>query len=338
MSGRQRLAILIGLTISVVFLLIAFNGLDPAEAIGYLREANPLLIAAAAVWYFSAVVVISMRWGFLLRSIRRVPPARLIELVCIGYMGNNIYPLRAGEILRIALLKRDHDVPIASAGTVVITERIFDGLVMLSFILASIAVFNVPVAPELRQASLLVGLPFVVALVVFLALATRPNALRWLARTFSRPLPERLRALALKIAEGIINGLEALRTPADLAGTVVTSYLSWMLEASVYYLVALAFGLGIDYPSALLVVGVVNLAGLIPASPGQFGVYEYFVSRVLIGIGIEASRATAYALTVHLVIWLPVTIVGFVLLARKGLGWNAIANARTFEQTVESTP
>jgi glycosyltransferase 2 family protein len=77
----------------------------------------------------------------------------------------------------------------------------------------------------------------------------------------------------------------------------------------------------------LLVVGVVNLAGLIPASPGQFGVFEGFVRITLTSLGIAVEVATAYALAVHMVIWLPVTVIGFILLVRKGLGLSALADA-----------
>ena len=82
----------------------------------------------------------------------------------------------------------------------------------------------------------------------------------------------------------------------------------------------------------LLTVGVVNLAGLIPASPGQIGVFEFFVSLVLIAVGVADTEAHAYALVVHLVIWLPVTLAGFAFLVRQGLGWGAITHARELEQ------
>jgi uncharacterized membrane protein YbhN (UPF0104 family) len=96
-------------------------------------------------------------------------------------------------------------------------------------------------------------------------------------------------------------------------------------------LVALAFDLHLDFATLLLVVGAVNLAGLIPASPGQLGVFEFFVVVVLTSTGTPEPQATAYALVVHLVIWLPVTLVGFILLARYGLGWNALVRARDLE-------
>jgi uncharacterized membrane protein YbhN (UPF0104 family) len=89
-----------------------------------------------------------------------------------------------------------------------------------------------------------------------------------------------------------------------------------------------AFGLELGYPVALLVVGTVNLAGLIPASPGQVGVYEFFASSVMEAVGVAQDRALAYAIVVHIVIWLPVTLAGFAFLVRYGLGWNDITKAK----------
>jgi len=83
-----------------------------------------------------------------------------------------------------------------------------------------------------------------------------------------------------------------------------------------------------------MTVGVVNLAGLIPAAPGQFGVFETFVIAVLTGVGVAQGLATAYAFVVHMVIWLPVTLVGFYFLTRRGLNIGALTDQRQLETVV----
>ena len=118
----------------------------------------------------------------------------------------------------------------------------------------------------------------------------------------------------------MIAGLEGLRSPADLAETVFYSYVSWMLEASTYWLVSFAFNLNVAYPAMLLVVGVVNLAGLDPGVAGA--VRRLRVSSACWRWARSAStkrRRPPYALVNHLVIWLPVTLVGFYFLIRRGL-------------------
>ena len=335
MTRNQRLIVILGLAISAVFLGIAFYGLNPTIVWDYIKQANPLLLALAALWYFTAVTVISKRWQVLLRATKLVPLGKLFRLVCIAYMGNNVYPLRSGEVLRVVLLQRGQGVRMASGGTVVITERIFDGIVMLTFVLVSLATLNIA-SVDLRRVALISAPIFIAALLVFFVLALKPNILRRLIALFSRILPGKLGALVEKLGEDVIAGLEGLRTPADLAGTVFFSYASWMLEASTYWLVALAFNLNVPYTAMLLVVGVVNLAGLIPASPGQFGVYEYFAVLALSALGVDKTQATAFALVNHLVIWLPVTLLGFYYLVRRGLGLDVVVHAERLEQEIES--
>lgn len=333
MSRTQRLLVILGLVISAVFLWVAFQGLNPAEVWVQIRQANVWLLLLGAVWYFAAVTIISLRWKFLLRAVKDVALTGLIPLVCIGYMGNNVYPLRSGELLRIWLAQRNFGVPLARGATTVVVERIFDGIVMLSFIVVAL-LFLDNSSPQIRNVTNIAAPIFVAAVVIFFVLAAQPNILRQLVALVSSPLPGRIKKAVTHLSEEFIAGLKGLQTPADLAGAVFASYLTWGLEATVYWLVSFAFGFDLSYFDMLLVVGVVNLAGLIPASPGQIGVFEFFVAAVLIGQGIDEAQATAYALVVHVVIWLPVTVVGFIFLVRQGLGWQAITRARDLEQQV----
>lgn len=336
MSRNRRLLVVLGLVVSAIFLFLAFRGLHPEAFIGSLSDVDPLLLIVGAVVYFAAVTVIALRWQFLLRAVQFIPLRQLAGIVAIGYMGNNVYPLRAGEALRIFLLKRNHDVAVAKATTTVVVERAFDGLVMLTFILVSLLFVDVQ-SDAINTVANVATPIFVTAMLVFFVLAAHPNLLRRLVKLFERILPEPVARVLDSLSEDVLAGLEGLRSPVHLAGAAISSFVTWGIEASVYWLVMFAFGLEQTYPLALLVVGTVNLAGLLPASPGQVGVYEFFASSVMMAAGIQQDTALAYAIVVHIVIWLPVTVVGFILLARQGLGWSAIQRARELESE-ESAP
>lgn len=332
-TNNKRLAVAIGLFISAFFLFFAFRGLQPEEFIGSLQAVNVPLLFVGAVLYFLAVAVIALRWQFLLRAVQMIPLYPLTQIVAIGYMGNNVYPLRAGEALRIYLLRRNFQVPVARATTTVVVERVFDGLVMLSFILFSLSLVEIE-STEVEAVVNFATPLFVTALLVFFFLSAQPNLLRRLVVIVTGLLPEKLASVIGDISEDIIAGLEGLRSPVYLLGTVVSSYLTWAIEACVYWIVMMAFGLDLGYPVALLVVGTVNLAGLIPASPGQVGVYEFFVSTVMIAMGVGSAMAAGYAVVVHIVIWLPVTLLGFFFLIRQGMGWSDITRASELEESV----
>jgi uncharacterized protein (TIRG00374 family) len=331
MKLNKWLVVGLGLLISLIFLWFAFRNLNPAAVWAQIQHVNMAWLIVAAVWYFLGVTLISLRWQFLLRSIKPVSLGALIPLVAIGYMGNNVYPFRSGEILRVLLLQRNYQVPVTRAATTVIVERVFDGIVMLTFIVVSLLFVDIQ-AVEIKRVAMVAAPIFLTAVVVFFVLATRPDVLRRILHLLGHILPGRIHRLMTRLADEVIGGLQGLRSPADLAGAVIFSFASWMVEASVYWIVSFAFGLGVSYPVMLLTVGVVNLAGLIPASPGQIGVFEFFVSLVLIAVGVADTEAHAYALVVHIVIWLPVTLAGFLFLVRQGLGWDDITHARELEQ------
>jgi uncharacterized protein (TIRG00374 family) len=322
-----------GVVISLIFLWLAFRNLHPEQVWENIRQADALLLLAAALWFFVSLVLIALRWKFLLNAAQRISVRKLSELVSIGYAGNNIYPFRSGEVLRILLLQRNHGVPVVRGTTTVVVERVLDGLVMLTFVLIPLQISDIS-SPEVQTVASIAAPVFLVALVVFFVLAARPNLLRQLYSIVSRVLPKKLDALASRLMEEFIMGLEGLRSPVDLAGTIISSYASWLLHAGVYWLVALAFNLNMSWPTLLLVVGVVNLAGLIPASPGQFGVFESLTAAVLVASGVAEAQAVAYALSAHMVIWLPVTLLGLFFLLQQGLNFSSITRAGQMEQNV----
>jgi len=320
-----------GTIVSVIFLALALRSLQPETFLSSLAEVRLPLLLAATLVYFAAVVVIAFRWQFLLRSLKYIRLSSLTKLVFIGYMGNNVYPLRAGDALRIILLRRQFGVPFLPSATIVATERIIDVCVMLVFLQGSLLLIEV----ESKAVEAILGFSaplFAVAMLAALMLAAKPNLFRTVVYPTLNILPPVISAPLMRFADDVIAGLEGLRSPAQFLGALVSSILTWAIEAFTYWLVMHAFGLELNYAVALLLVGAVNLAGLIPASPGQVGVNEFVVVAILTALDIGASIATAYAVVIHIVIWLPITLAGFALLLKQGMGWADIGRAAKIER------
>ncbi len=327
----------LGIVISAVFLFGALQGLKLEEVWAYLRTANYLWLIPGIAVYFVAVVVRTWRWSYLLRPLKRVPVKRLFPIVVIGYMGNNIFPFRIGELLRAYVLKRDEEVSISSSLATIVVERIFDGLTMLLF--AVIALLTAPFLSDLLRLGVLIGgLIFVGALGVFLFLAARPATVARLYNPLiERLAPHRFRDKLRGFIERFMRGLGALRSFKDVLLVFAVSIGIWLLETVMYWFVMQAFSLQLSFFTLMLLNGVVNLVTTLPTAPGGLGTFEASGIWTLEAFGLVKARATAYVLVLHATLWLPVTLLGFYYMIREGLRWSDLAQASHLRES-ESTP
>lgn len=95
----KRTRIWIGVIISIICVYIALRGLHVDEFWQVVQSVNYWWILPAVGVYTIAVWIRTWRWRAMLRPLADVPMRRLWPVVVIGYMGNNVYPARAGEVL-----------------------------------------------------------------------------------------------------------------------------------------------------------------------------------------------------------------------------------------------
>jgi uncharacterized membrane protein YbhN (UPF0104 family) len=237
-------------------------------------------------------------------------------LTTVGYMGNNVLPARAGEMLRVVLLSpRARASKRTLLGTVV-AERILDALALGS-------IFLVVVYGILRKTTLPSDRPLLVAaagvvllglaLVAFRVLRSR-GALERL-HDFLRPLAGAPRALLSR--DGLVL----------LAG----SFLIWSVEATVYLAVARSVDLQISGMGALYVVALTNLFAMLPAAPGYVGTFDAAVVFGVKAIGGTGSAAFSYLLLLRFVLFLPITVVGLLVLVARYGGWSRLRSAARVE-------
>src|SRR5512143_594454 len=118
----KRWRLWLGIVISIVFLYYALRGLELNKVGEYLRSANYWWLVPGVAVYFLAVAARTWRWHYLLRPLKPIPLGRLFPVVVIGYMGNNIYPARAGEVIRAYVLKRNESVSISASLATILVE------------------------------------------------------------------------------------------------------------------------------------------------------------------------------------------------------------------------
>lgn len=318
----------LGVVISAVFIYLALNGLHIEDIWDSLHGAQYVWLLPGVGVYFLGVWVRAWRWHYLLRPIKSVPTHNMFPIVAIGYMGNNIYPARAGEVLRAVVLKKREDIPVSVSMATVIVERVYDGVIMLAFVF-----LNLPELARLTVDSGFVGdiqtlalwgsAAFIGALIAFLLAAMFPYQAEQVVAWFSaRLVPERFREKVFGIALRFLGGLESLRSPRDAIMVFLTSILIWLLETGKYWFVMQAFDFQVSFFALMLMNGIVNLATTIPSAPGYVGTFDAPGIAVLIAFGVTGAIAAGYTLVLHVALWLPITALGAYYFLKEGYHWG----------------
>lgn len=318
----------LGVVISVVFLYLALRGLHLEDLGQVVQNAQYWWLIPGVLVYFLGVWARAWRWHYLLRPVKAISTRSMFPIVAIGYMGNNIYPVRAGEVLRAVVLKRRHDVPVSASLATIIVERVFDGVVMLAFVF-----LNLPELARLTQDSGFIGniraaavlgsAAFIGALAVFLLAAMFPHQAESIVVWFVRRLlPARFQEKTLGLAGRFLGGLESLRSPREALMVFLTSVVIWLLETGKYWFVMHAFPFEVSFFALMLMNGIVNLATTIPSAPGYVGTFDAPGIAVLVAYGVDQALAAGYTLVLHAALWLPITALGAYYFAREGLRWG----------------
>ena len=171
---RSRWRLILGIAVSALFVSIAVQGLDFGQFATHLKDAEYVWLLPGIGVYFMGVWARTWRWHYMLRHIQDISMPALFRIVCIGYMGNNIYPFRAGELLRSYVLREREGIPISSSIATVIVERVFDGLVMLIFVFAALPFAPLP-DDSIRNVVTIASGGFFVAIVTFFVMAAMPT-------------------------------------------------------------------------------------------------------------------------------------------------------------------
>jgi len=327
----QRWLFWLGLAISAIFLFLAFRKINYQALWATLTETRLWWLIPGLAIYFTSMWMRTWRWQYLLNPIKKVSAGVLFPIIFIGYMGNNVFPLRMGEILRTVVLKRREDVAISASLATIVVERIFDAVVIVGFVLLNLSQLTaLPGTESILQLGSLAtwaALVFALGLIVFILVAIFPKTtMRILHSLFNKLLPKPWRQPVMDITDRFLEGLMSLRSPKDALMILITSILVWLLETGLYWSVNRAFGLDLNLGQLMLLNGAVNMVLLIPAAPGGLGTFDAAGRAMLQAFGIAAEPALGYTLVLRIALWVPVTLVGAAYFLREGLKWTLNVN------------
>lgn len=250
------------------------------------------------------------RWRLMLK--RDNPSLKWIN--CAGpflasFAANNILPFRAGDVLRAFAFNRKLGT---SSGVVIATlfvERLLDLLMVIVLLAAALAFFGM----ETTRFAGVGSVVFIAGAVTILIILLFPHTFAPLAVGFGRLVARIAPNFGIKLIDEINKSLAMLLSLAKnktMLTLIVWSLMAWLAEGCVFWLVALALPSLTTPVAGWLALPVGTLATLIPSTPGYIGTFDYATVRAMTELGNTAAAATAYALLVHALLWLPLTLIG----------------------------
>ncbi len=268
-------------------------------------KAWPLVLAA--LLNFVLLVGKAVTWRIMFAPRYHVSTMRLTRYTIVAFAASVLAPARAGELLRVWLLKKRDGVPTADVAAVAISEKLLDGVTML--ILVAPLPWLLPDLPSWVTDSILIcSAVALVAFVVFWVAQGRivePKS--WFAR--------------------FVAGMHVLRSPSRLLGAMGVLMIVWVADWLMIWLVAYAVGIELSIPAGLLILFTLNLAITAPSTPASVGALEVGVLGATKLLDIPNEKAFALALLYHALQIFPLLAVGLLLEWRLVLGKQDIAVA-----------
>jgi uncharacterized protein (TIRG00374 family) len=298
--------------ISVGFLVLIFTQIDLSEVLAELGKVNLGIMSLSQGTILIGFLMMTLRSKVLLRPLHRYPFYRLFRSVLVGFAGNNVLPLRMGELLRVEYLARHGRCAHSACLAVVATERLLDllCLVLLFFGLLPVALAQMPSVPVLAG----MGSALIVILALLIAIGRAPDHFvaitaklsGWMGVRVSRFVTDKTRLFA--------QGLGSLRSVSSIAAAAGCVLGFWLTSLTTVRIFLWAFDLQLPWYSPVVVLVFVAFGNALPSTPAFIGTYHYFAILALTLLGVDDARAGAVAIVSHAMGVVPFTLISILLL------------------------
>jgi len=335
----------VGIALGVGLLAYTLRDVHAAEVLGEIRRADPWLFLLGVALTTAPMAIRAWRWKALLEPVRAGTAFRSrFRATMIGFMGNNLLPARVGEFARAYVLSRLEAVPVAASLGTLVLERVFDGVIVVSFLFLAMALPGFPALDAVgvddpAAAGRAVIVLLVVLLVVLGALVAWPQRAVAAADAVVRHvLPDAVRRPVIDALEAFVAGIGSLRDPRLVLRAAHWSVWAWIVPGLGFWFGFLAFDIHVPFAAALFLQSLIALAVSLPSAPGFFGLWEWAARLGLHVIyGVPVEKAMGFAIGFHMGGFLAVSIWGLVHVWQLGLSWRDVGRGEAAVEVAVET-
>ena len=327
---KTRWQILLGVIFSFGAIVILFRGLEIDELASEISKANYYSLIPFVIFEALSVWARGMRWRVLLEE--KLGGARLFWITNISYYLSNILPLRIGELGRVYLVTRNSEVTGMQALSTAVLERMLD--VVTVFIMLFLVL---PLVPEhglvTSMAYLVVGSVIVLIIAMFMIASKRRSVAKFV-NLVARRLGPRIGGFINDAFEKFFESIDIVRgRRVFLAG--LWCIIVWVFSVLATYCMLVSFAPKQQWYGAVFVTSLLALGIALPSVPASVGLWEASVVAALAVLGVNREVALAFAIVIHIVVFLQMAILGIIGLHIEGENFNdLVAHAKRLIQSM----
>jgi uncharacterized protein (TIRG00374 family) len=293
--NSKKFFVVFGSLLSLILLVIVFSMLDWQAFFTALKTVQLSKVFLAGGMVSLVIVLRSLRWTL----VARMPLAEFKhfwQAANIGYLGNMIYPARAGEVLKVVAIHHFAPLPLGRAISSAVIDRMLDMIVVGCFTLLVLWIHSQKIDPSVGKG--VIGI-FIFATLILTLLIVFVDRLFALVqqRTLQKKWQQRLQEFILHGLEGI----QLFRHAHNIVIVLLLTTLIFMLDYFWMWQIMAAFGWDLPFEAGLT-VGVFLLISIsLPSAPGYVGIYQVACVLALALYGIDQSLAVAYSIVLQLI-------------------------------------
>lgn len=290
------------------------RGLDWKVFLTTLRDANYRFLPLIFIWGSTTSWIRALRWRVLLTTEKEIPAQNVFWANMAGYLGNNILPARAGELIRAAYVSRENNISVPFSLTTGLIERFIDlvALVILGSIsLSNTGIVSKPLQDALHAMATIAGS----GIIVLLLLPYFGDKIYQILNALPL-MNESLKGKVIGLLKQFLRGVEALHHPKRALAFILFTAIIWLMDGIGTIILAHTLHLDFTLAQSFLLIAGLGLSSAIPSTPGYVGVYQFVAVVVLQPFGISKANALAFIIFLQIISLLNIAFWGGIAIWR----------------------
>ena len=284
-----------GIVISIGGIYWAFKDFQFSDFKTSIQEVEIIYLVIATFLLWGSVWLRALRWKWLFKKADSPSVPSLYRAELIGYFGNNVLPLRLGELLRSYIVGKENHLSKSFVIGTVVLERLMDMLALIS--LAFLLFLIYPLEESIRDYVLWSGIISIFTITIFLIILHR---IKIITADYK----------ILIIIKRIIDGILSIRKEMVIP-VIISSLLIWCIYWLDVFLLQGAFQFNLSWAQVLMVLVISSVALSIPSAPGMIGTFHAAVKYTMVDLfAFSANDGNSFAILMHAYGYILFTLLG----------------------------